>query len=211
MSSAAGLTPRRYTHSANSHTVDPLLSANLLSLNFSRRRDIIRGSSNSWRGVDPLQRPPGRPHEATGVVSDAGLGALVTTRASRTREAARPNCSAPPITFVTANVKQYRRWTSLRSRTALRRTSFFRATPANCCGTVRTVPDPSIRLLDNSLGPTRPRRVARETCAVRVAQTYRARPGQHFVMCLHLSHEVSHYRLGRWSHDADRHESYSVT
>jgi hypothetical protein len=59
MSSAAGLTPRRYTHSMNSHTVDPLLSANLLGVNFSHRRDMIRGSSNSWRGVDSFATTAG--------------------------------------------------------------------------------------------------------------------------------------------------------
>jgi hypothetical protein len=90
MSSAAGLTPRRYTHSINSHTVDPLLSANLLGVNFSHRRAMIHGSPNSWRGVDALQRPPGRPHAATGV-SDGVLGL------SQPPGAARPNGGAPPL------------------------------------------------------------------------------------------------------------------
>jgi hypothetical protein len=75
----------------NSHTVDPLLSANLLGVNFFSPTGHDSRKLELWRGVDALQRPPGSPHEATGVVSDGVLGL------SQPPGAARPNGGAPPL------------------------------------------------------------------------------------------------------------------
>jgi hypothetical protein len=75
----------------NSHTVNPLLSANLLGVNFFSPTGHDSRKLAPWRGVDALQRPPGSPHAATGVVSDGVLGL------SQPPGAARPNGGAPPL------------------------------------------------------------------------------------------------------------------